>query len=245
MAAFSFAQDTGITDSQAQSNAELFYQLQTLQEEVMQLRDLVEQQAHELRQMKQESMERYIDIDRRLSGAPSAMPGAIVDPAMGAVTDSPVPGANGATPAAENPATTVAGATTAAPTPDMPSELEAYRAAYSLVKDKRYDEAITAFRGFLGSYGGSQYIPNAHYWLGAIYMLNQELDTAQKHFSDLLAQFPDHQKVPDAMFKLAKLHFDRGNRIEARRLLDKIVSDYGDTGSAASRLARKFINDNY
>ena len=57
-------------ESQASNDAsgqgELFYQLQVLQEEVRMLRGLVEDQSHQLRQLKEQSMQRYIDLDRRI-----------------------------------------------------------------------------------------------------------------------------------------------------------------------------------
>lgn len=45
---------------------ELFNAIQSLQQEVMQLRGLVEEQAHELSRLQQQSIERYIDLDRRI-----------------------------------------------------------------------------------------------------------------------------------------------------------------------------------
>src|SRR5690606_11660280 len=51
----------------AAGQAEIFFQLQTLQQEVLELRGIVEQQSHELRQLKQQRMDDYLDLDRRLS----------------------------------------------------------------------------------------------------------------------------------------------------------------------------------
>lgn len=45
----------------------LYDQLQTLQREVQDLRGIIEQQNHELGQLKNEQRDRYLDIDRRLS----------------------------------------------------------------------------------------------------------------------------------------------------------------------------------
>jgi tol-pal system protein YbgF len=47
----------------------LYNQLEALQQEVQTLRGLVEEQGYQLRRMETEQRDRYLDIDRRLSGA--------------------------------------------------------------------------------------------------------------------------------------------------------------------------------
>ena len=58
----------------AGAQAELYYQLQLLQQEVQELRGLVEQQSFELRQLKQQRMDDYLDLDRRRSILPFISP---------------------------------------------------------------------------------------------------------------------------------------------------------------------------
>lgn len=230
------------------SDSDLFYQLQTLQEEVMQLRDLVEQQAREIRLMKQESMERYIDLDRRLVGMgpnpvlQSQDPNAAVDGAEPSEAATP-----GASNAGVNTGLDSAPANPVEPVVAAPavSDREAYQAAYSLAREKRYDDAALAFQAFLEAHSGSQYTANARYWLGAIFMLKKDFEAAEPQFSAILSETPGHSKVPDAMFKLAQLHFSRDNRLEAKRLLDKIVADYSGSNSSAARLAADFLAKHY
>ena len=52
-----------------QNLGNLFLQVQQLQQEVMRLNGLVEEQANELRKLKDQSLERYVDLDKRLSAA--------------------------------------------------------------------------------------------------------------------------------------------------------------------------------
>ena len=59
--------------SQTQNFGELLYQLQLLQQEVMTLRGQLEEQGHQLRQLKQQSLERYVDLDRRISAGGTAI----------------------------------------------------------------------------------------------------------------------------------------------------------------------------
>lgn len=51
----------------ANQAAELFYRLQAMQQELLELRGLVEEQAYEINRLKQQRHDDYMDLDRRLS----------------------------------------------------------------------------------------------------------------------------------------------------------------------------------
>jgi tol-pal system protein YbgF len=213
-----------------QNLSNLFYQIQLLQQEVMQLNGRVEEQAHELRKLKEQSLERYVDLDRRLSGAASS---ASADTSSAgsssAVVTAPV-AAGGQSQAAE-----------------QPGEGAAYKAAYALVRGQKFDQAVQAFEQFQRDYPGGKYAPNAYYWLGELYLVIQprDLESSRQSFTLLLSQYPDNSKAPDALFKLGKVQFEKGNREKAREYLDRVISEYGSTNSSAVKLARDFIAENY
>ena len=48
----------------------LFMQLQQMQEEIAQLRGMLEEQQNQIQRLQQEGLERYQDLDRRLSSGP-------------------------------------------------------------------------------------------------------------------------------------------------------------------------------
>lgn len=203
---------------------ELFYQLQLLQQEVMQLRGVIEQQAYLLKQVKEQNMKRYIDMDRRL----------------GEMATAPAPAAT-----AEN-VTNLAGA--ALTVVAAAGERETYDAAYLLVKERRFDEALEAFRQFLVDFPQGKYSPNSYYWMGELYQVitPQDLEAARQSFIQLLDQYPTHFKVPDAMYKLGKVYFLKGDKNKARSLLEEVISKYSKgTNSSAADKARQFINANY
>ena len=105
----------------------LYLQIQQLQQEVMRLNGKLEEQAYELSTLKEQSLQRYMDLDKRLggAGAPSTQPGGgppvtqtskpAVGPGAGidaaAPVTTPVAPANRSAPAAQ-PASAV---TTTAP----------------------------------------------------------------------------------------------------------------------------------
>ena len=130
---------------------------------------------------------------------------------------------------------------------EQPGEGEAYRAAYALVRGQQFDGAVKAFQQFLRDYPDGKYAPNAHYWLGELYLVvqPQDLESSRQSFMLLLSQYPDNNKAPDAMYKLGKVYFLKGNRVKAREYLDRVIRDYGSTNSSAAKLARDFIDENY
>ena len=212
----------------------LLLQLQQLQQEVMRLNGRVEEQANELRKLREQSLERYVDLDKRLGAIAGG--GAAVAATAGAVSGAPAEARPVVVPQAGEGDSRVA---------EQPGEGEAYRAAYALVRGQQFDQAVTAFRQFLQNYPAGKYAPNAHYWLGELYLVVQppDLESSRQSFMLLLTQYPDNSKVPDAMYKLGKVHFLKGNRDRAREFLDRVIREHGD--SSAAKLAREFIAENY
>lgn len=211
---------------------EFLQQLQMLQQEVMMLRGEVERQGHELQQLRQQSLDRYIELDRRMGGS-----GA--DPDAGA--SSTIPEArSGGSPVARTagaPSTNVA----------QPGEYEAYKNAYAKVKAQEFGGAVTAFQSFLDKYPEGRYAANAHYWLGELYLVLSppQPEQAMQEFSGLLQNYPDNAKVPDAMLKLGRLYFQRGERDRSRQMLERLVAEYRPQDSSAVSLAQQFLKENF
>ncbi|MEE4660114.1 MAG: tol-pal system protein YbgF [Halieaceae bacterium] len=204
----------------AGSAGELFYQMQLLQQEVMELRGRLEEQEYQLKQLREQSLERYLDLDQRLKGGAGATAGE------GGEAAAVAPAPQGQS---------------------LAGEEEAYRAAYGLVRSQQFEQAITAFRQFLVDFPGGRYTPNAHYWLGELYLVQVPADdeSARREFTLLLERFPNHNKVPDALYKLGKIYYDRGNRDRARAYLTQVVEEFGNSGSSAVQLAQDFLSSNF
>ncbi|MVW75333.1 tol-pal system protein YbgF [Pseudomonas xionganensis] len=200
----------------------LFNQLQQMQQEIAQLRGMLEEQQNEIQRLKQESLERYQSLDQRLSGAaPAATPENTV--AGGAINASAAP-----TPPSEQSA--------AAPA-DPEKEKLFYDAAFDLIKAKDFTRAAQAFNGFLNKYPNSQYAGNAQYWLGEVTLANGDVQGAGQAFAKVAQQYPSHAKVPDALFKLADVEQRLGNTDKAKGILRQVIAQY--PGSSAAQLAQR------
>jgi tol-pal system protein YbgF len=200
--------------SQAQSApsdrvVELYYQLQTLQQEVQQLRGLVEEQAHELKRLKQQHMDDYLDLDRRISQGGNAGAG------------EPSASASGATPGDQN---ELAAYRTAI---DL------------VLKQQDYDGGIVALEKYLANHPNGRYAPNAKYWLGQIYLLKNQLEQSRQWFVSLLDDHPKHQKAPEAKFKLGKVYHLLGDNAQARKLLEEVAGSNTSAASLARDYLRQ------
>lgn len=198
------------------AQGELFLQLQQLQEEVARLRGTLEEQQYEIQRLKQESLERYQDLDSRLSAAPQA-------------PLAPAAGASNATAAVQPPAAAEPG--------DPAKEKLFYDAAFDLIKAKDFAKADQAFSAFLRRYPTSQYAGNAQYWLGEVKLAQGDLQGAGRAFAQVSQSYPQHQKVADSLYKLADVERRLGNADKARGILQQVIAQY--PGTSAAQLAQR------
>lgn len=210
------------------AQGQVFMQLQQLQQDMAQLRGLLEEQQYEIQQLKQEGLERYQDLDRRLAGGTAGAP-VSQSPAAGAVNAgvSPVMPAQ---PGQNSPAASTEPA-------DPEKEKLYYDAAFDLIKARDFAKASQAFTGFLRKYPNSQYAGNAQYWLGEVSLAQGDLPAAAQAFAQVGKSYPDHQKVPDSMYKLADVELRQGNTAEAKTILQQVVSRF--PSSSAAQLAQR------
>ncbi|MDM3871240.1 tol-pal system protein YbgF [Porticoccus sp. W117] len=198
-----------------QQQTEMFYQLQSLLEEVRQLRGMVEELTYQVDELKQRQQDDYLDLDRRISAAGSAVG---------------VPGAEQPAPGVGQPTLPVAG----------DDEKQLYGRAQSLLKAKQFDDASAAFENHIASYPSGKLVANSHYWLGQIYMVKGNLDKARQAFAQVVEKYPGSNKALDSALKLGRVYHLQGDNAKARDLLEKVAA--GNT--EVSQQARDYIDAN-
>jgi len=219
-----------IVEESGPSSGDLYFQMQALQQEVMELRNIVELQTRQLNELRQLSLQRYIELDRRMVTTGSAP----VLSTEGDEVAQEVSAVDGLVDVSVSPVAAI-----------TKTDIEAYDDAYQLVKARNYQQAIPLFERFLAEYPASLRQANAYYWLGALYMVVDQLPQAEQRLTELLNLYPDHAKVPDASYKLATLYFKQGNRDQSRQLLEEIVAKYANSNSNTVQLASAFLRDNF
>jgi len=190
-------------------------QLDDLQSEVNELRGVTELHTHQLSQVLERQRELYQELDRRVNEAlkSKSVANASVNSTTSLNTD--IGYSNNL------------------------SENESYDRAVNLVlKDKRYEQAITEFKLFNKKYPNSTYAPNAHYWLGQLLFNKGDLAQAEQEFSTVVEQFKDSSKRSDSLLKLAAIAQKQNNKYKAMALYKKVIAQYPNTSTAKLARAR-------
>ena len=210
------------------AQGELFNQLQSMQEQISRQQGIIEVLQNDVARMKQESLERYQDLDRRIGSgvAPAATP------------DNSSTGGDLNAPGAAAGAGAGAAASAAGSEPADPAKEKLYYdAAFDLIKAKDFDKASQAFAAFLRKYPNSQYAGNAQYWLGEVNLAKGDLQGAGQAFAKVSQLYPKHNKVPDSLYKLADVERRLGHPDKVKGILQQVVSQF--PGTSAAQLAQR------
>ncbi len=215
------------TPGDTQRLSQLFYQLQILQQEVQELRGLVEEQAYQLNRLQRDQQEQYIDLDRRMAELTTGQPGAAGAP--GSTATAPSTGAPAAPAPSPSPALALG--------PSGGSERDAYTRAFELMKARDFEASAAAFNQLIVEYPNGQYTPNAFYWLGELYLAQTKTEEARQSFAQVLNLYPDHPKVPDTLYKMGVVYHRLGDSERAVRYFEQVQREH-PSSSAAGLAAR-------
>lgn len=237
----------------------LLDQFREMRAELETLRGLVEEQNYELNNLKRESLDRYTDLDTRLTSISSGQSAASAP----VVVQAPVAALAPATPVAApiNAAAPVSvpvqvqapvadeitpqQPAVSAPVIDTPAvsapsvqptvltEQQQYQLALdSLLQDEQYQNAVTEFDKYLSLYPSGRFITNAYYWKGQAYVNLAMMEEARLAFETIVTQYPDGRKVDDAMYSLGTVYDKLGNAERAQQLLRQVQSRFPNTSAA-------------
>ncbi len=138
--------------------------------------------------------------------------------------------------------TAVVNTTTAVSTPSNGSgflnDQNAYQSAYNLIAASKYPAATTAMQSYIQQYPNGKYVSNAYYWLGELYLLQNNSAAASKSFQTVISKYPNSDKLQDAMLKLGLIYYDNGQLSLAKIQLQKVVKSYPNTTVARLASAR-------
>ena len=200
--------ETSSTDNSQSFNYELLQRVNALEEELQKLRGILEEQNYTIQQMKNAERDRYTDIDTRLNALKS---GQSVVPSGAVVVNQ------------------------SSSTTGMDEDTKTYLSAKAKVDSKEFNAAIAEFSLYLEFFPDGKYVPQAHYWMGELYMTLPvpELDNAQKSFESVIKNFPTHAKVPDSLYKLGMVQKQKNNKAAAKQNFDRILKEFPQSSSAS------------
>ena len=195
--------------------ADMQNQIETLKQEVANLKGDLEVAQHNLDATQTRQKDLYTDTDTRLR----RIEGGAASPSNGSSNAAP------------------------ANTPTQPvaeeKDAKAFADANALSQSAKHKEAFAAFDAFLKEYPNSKLVADALYGMGysqfALNNYKSSIATQQK----VIDLHPDSSKVPDAMFNMANGQIQLGQVSSAKKTLRDLVAKYPDaalTPSAQKRL---------
>jgi tol-pal system protein YbgF len=116
--------------------------------------------------------------------------------------------------------------------PVPPSAPPEYREGIDLLRSGDSQGAIQKLREFLRKSPKSDLADDAQYWIGEAYYTNRDYNRAILEFNEVLLRYPKGDKVPAALLRQALAFAELGDKVDARLVLQKLVSEHGDSPEA-------------
>ncbi|HEI8865927.1 cell division protein CpoB [Serratia sp. AKBS12] len=205
-----------ITNAQGQLLNQLQQQASDNQRDIDSLRGQIQESQYQLNQVVERQKQIYEQIDSLGQG--------------GAQNSAATAGAAAAASSAGSSSAPAAASAAPASTGDENSD---YNAAVSLALEKKqYDQAISAFQGFIKQYPKSTYQPNANYWLGQLFYNKGKKDDAAYYFAVVVKNYPKSPKAPDAMYKVGIIMQEKGQADKAKAVFQQVIKQYPTSDAA-------------
>ncbi|MGM0632274.1 MAG: tol-pal system protein YbgF [Pseudomonadota bacterium] len=230
----------------------LYNQFSDMQEELADLRSMVEEQANEIRRLQRNTRDRYTDLDSRISQLYQDREAGSAQQPPATVSDSPLPSAlpgqdaagpngNASGNGTSGSGQSVAGSGTMdndtdnelLPDPAGMTEQQLYQFALdTLLQNEDYQLSTDAFDLYLQEYPDGRYVTNAWYWKGQALINLSMLEEARDAFEVIVNDYPDGRKIEDAMYSLGTVYGQLGDEARARQLLQQVMSRFPNTSAA-------------
>jgi tol-pal system protein YbgF len=200
-------------------------EMEALRADVRAMHNDVDELNHSLDASRKQQRDLYADLDQRLKS---------LEARSGTASGGSVGGAAAAGSAGG------AGVAAAGNGPAAGSDSAAYQAAFELLKDSQYDQAISAFQQFLATYPDSPLADNGQYWLGEAYYVNKDFPNALASFQRVVDKYTQSRKVPDALLKVGYCDYELKQWQAAKDVLSRVTANYPDT--PAGHLAQQRLD---
>lgn len=213
---------------------ELLETLNQIKLEISELREIAEQQEHQMNLLTKRQRSLYQDVDRRmLELEAGASTGASFN-----TTNQTTDTGNVSSGLSNNSGMNSGLRQPGAANDDPALEQAAYTKSFNLLKEGNYTQAITAFREFLRLYSTGKYADNAQYWLGEANYATRDYKTALVEFQRIVTDYQESPKRKDAELKIGFTYYELKDWAAARRALESVVEQFPNTTNARTAKQR-------
>lgn len=106
------------------------------------------------------------------------------------------------------------------------TEVEFYNQAFDLYQQKKWDEAMNAFKQYLQKYPKGKFLAQSHYWLGEIYYNKKSYEDAILSYQKVIESSAPATLKASAMYKQALSFKNLGDKEAYTILLKRIIKLY-------------------
>ena len=88
---------------------------------------------------------------------------------------------------------------------DAKSKEEVYKTAIKALGDQDFDRSSLLFKYFVESFSDDEKLPLSYFWLGEIAYIQEDYQSSNTYFLELITLYPDHYRIPLAHKKIGDI----------------------------------------
>jgi len=194
--------------SEQEESLELLYQkIEILEQEIRDLRNILEENSILVDRSLEIQQQRYLDLDSRIL---ELSKGTISkEKQVEKIIDTEI----------------------------VDAERSLFKSALVLFEEARYAEALEVFSEIIISFPEGTYTADAYFWSGELFLAQEMNEDAKLSYQNVVNQFFNHQRTPDALYKLGEIYRIGSNFDEALSLYNQVIEIFPESGAA--QLAKK------
>lgn len=216
-----------VSASATDQSVVVFEKLQQFQSQIEVLTGRLEEVEHKLRQAREQDRARYSDLDARTVTLEKALAEVTAKLAKNAEAAAAVP-VTAVTPSAD---AAVAGE----------DEQALFDRALALVREQKYDAAITAFEQQIKRFPRGELTPTTMYWLGEMWqaVATPDIPKAGRYFFRVYNEYPKSSRASAALYKHGMIQCLGDEIAKGRVTLSRVLTQY--PASAEAKLAESAL----
>ena len=124
---------------------------------------------------------------------------------------------------------------------DTRSKEEVYKTAIQSLQDQDFEKASSLFKFFVDNFKDEEKLPLSIFWLGEIALIQNNLQSSQEYFLQLVNLYPSHYRTPLAHKKIGDIFLKKNEIDKAKDKYNFVIREYPN--DAASSLALQLLKN--
>ena len=124
---------------------------------------------------------------------------------------------------------------------DTRSKEEVYKTAIQSLQDQDFEKASSLFKFFVDNFKDEEKLPLSIFWLGEIALIQNNLQSSQEYFLQLVNLYPSHYRTPLAQKKIGDIFLKKNEIDKAKDKYNYVIREYPN--DAASSLALQLLKN--